>query len=66
MALKSPRVRFAIALFGGVLALIVMALMVLGVIYNPALLLVVVVSVSVIGITGKWLWDRMAEYGGDE
>lgn len=66
MALKSPRVRFAIALLGGVVALIVMALVVLGVIYNPPLLLVVVVSASVIGITTKWLWERMSEYGGDE
>lgn len=65
MELRSPRVRFAIALLGGVVALIVMALVVLGAIYNPALLLVVVVSISVIGITGKWFWDRMAEYGGD-
>lgn len=66
MALKSPRVRFAIALLGGVLALVVLALIVLGVIYNPPLLLVVVVSVSVISITGKWFWGRLGEYGGDE
>lgn len=66
MALKNPRVRFAIALLGGVLTFATVALVVLGVIYNPVLLLVVVVSTSVIGITAKWLWDRMAEYGGDE